>query len=192
MKLSTLGHALLGLLSAQPMTGYDLTAAFDQSLANVWSARHSQIYPELAKLQAAGLIEQTEAGPRGSKTYAATLAGEAEVRRWLEGRPPDDNLRSERLLRVFFLWMLNPVDAAAYLRGEAARHREHAERYEVMAEHIPLDRHPAERWGRITLEAGIRYERAMAEWADWAVDEIGGQTRSEAANDAAGIGRAMK
>jgi DNA-binding PadR family transcriptional regulator len=192
MKVSTLGHALLGLLSAQPMTGYDLTAAFDQSLANVWSAQHSQIYPELAKLQAAGLIEQTEAGPRGSKTYAATTAGEAEVRRWLEGHAPDDNVRSERLLRVFFLWMLAPADAVTYLHSEAARHREHVERYERMAEHIPLDRHPAELWGRITLEAGIRYERAMAEWADWAVDEIGAQPRSVATNDAAGIGRAMK
>ncbi|HEX3468484.1 MAG TPA: PadR family transcriptional regulator, partial [Candidatus Elarobacter sp.] len=84
MKVSTLGHALLGLLSAEPRTGYDLTAAFDLSLANVWSARHSQIYPELAKLQAAGLIEQTEAGPRGSKRYAATADGRAAVVRWLQ------------------------------------------------------------------------------------------------------------
>jgi DNA-binding PadR family transcriptional regulator len=172
MKVSTLGHALLGLLSAQPMTGYDLTAAFDQSLANVWSARHSQIYPELAKLQAAGLIEQTEAGPRGSKRYAATEAGETEVRRWLEGRAPGDTLRSERLLRVFFLWMLWPADAAAYLRDEASRHREQVERYERISGEIPVERHPADRWGRIALEAGIRYERTMAEWAEWAAVEI--------------------
>ena len=176
MKISTLGHALLGLLSAQPMTGYDLTAAFDKSLANVWSARHSQIYPELAKLQAAGLIEQTEAGPRGSKTYAATGAGEEEVRRWLEGPAPGDTLRSERLLRVFFLWMLRPADAAAYLRAEAGRHREQVERYERTAGEIPTtERHPAERWGRIALEAGIRYESTMAEWALWAADEIEGR-----------------
>jgi DNA-binding PadR family transcriptional regulator len=172
MKVSTLGHALLGLLSTQPMTGYELTAAFDQSLANVWSARHSQIYPELAKLQAAGLIEQVEAGPRGSKRYAATAAGQAEVRRWLEGRAPGDALRSERLLRVFFLWMLPPDEAAAYLRDEAARHHEQHERYAGIAEEIPLDRHPAERWARIAVEAGIRYERAMEEWAASAAAEI--------------------
>jgi DNA-binding PadR family transcriptional regulator len=172
LKVSTLGHALLGLVATAPMTGYELTAAFDQSLANVWSARHSQIYPELAKLQAAGLIEQTEAGPRGSKRYAATAAGEAEVRHWLEGRAQGDALRSERLLRVFFLWMLRPADAAAYLESEAVRHREHVERYERIAAEIPLERHPADRWGRIALEAGIRYERTMAEWAEWAAAEI--------------------
>jgi DNA-binding PadR family transcriptional regulator len=154
------------------MTGYELTAAFDQSLANVWSARHSQIYPELAKLQAAGLIEQTEAGPRGSKRYAATGAGRAEVRRWLEGRAAGETLRSERMLRVFFLWMLPPADAIAYLRQEAARHRARCERYVKTAENVPLDRHPAERWGRIALEAGIRYDGAMADWADWAADEL--------------------
>jgi len=172
VKVSTLGHALLGLLSIQPMTGYELTGAFDQSLANVWSARHSQIYPELAKLQAAGLIEQTEAGPRGSKRYAATSAGEAEVRRWLEGRPPGDTLRSERLLRVFFLWMLPPAEAAAYLRAEALRHRAQVARYEAIGDEIPVQRHPADRWGRIALEAGIRYERTMAEWAESAAAEI--------------------
>ncbi len=172
MKVSTLGHALLGMLATQPMTGYELTAAFDRSLANVWSARHSQIYPELAKLQSAGLIEQTGAGPRGSKRYAATGAGEDEVRRWLEGRPAGETLRSERMLRVFFLWMLEPAGAIAYLQREAVRHREACARYELIAAKIPVDRHPAERWARVALEAGIRFDRTMAEWAEWALDEI--------------------
>lgn len=172
MKVSTLGHALLGLLSSQPMTGYELTSAFDVTLANVWTARHSQIYPELAKLQAAGLIEQTEAGPRGSKRYAATDAGRGAVVRWLEEHPPSAVLRSERMLRVFFLWMLRPKDAAAYLRREAQRHRAELERYLRTAAKIPADADPADRWARIALEAGIRFDRTMAEWADWAAAEV--------------------
>ncbi|MBA3728896.1 MAG: PadR family transcriptional regulator, partial [Actinobacteria bacterium] len=44
----SLRHALLGLLAERPMSGYDLTKVFDSSLAYVWSAKHSQIYPELA------------------------------------------------------------------------------------------------------------------------------------------------
>lgn len=172
VKVSTLGHALLGLLSEQAMTGYELTASFDQSLANVWSARHSQIYPELAKLQAAGLIEQTEAGPRGSKRYAATAEGRSTVVRWLEHEPTSGVLRSERMLRVFFLWMLRPAGAVAYLRAEAQRHRDEVARYERTAGLIDAEPHPAARWARIALEAGIRFDRAMAEWADWAVAEL--------------------
>ena len=87
MKISTLAHGLLGLLAAREMTGYELTQAFDVSLGHVWSASHSQIYPELAKLQTAGLIRHTESGPRGSKRYSITDEGRAEVRRWLR-QPP--------------------------------------------------------------------------------------------------------
>jgi DNA-binding PadR family transcriptional regulator len=169
--VSTLGYALLGLLTRHPMTGYELTQTFDISLANVWSARHSQIYPELAKLQAAGLIVQTESGPRGSKRYAATDAGTEAVRRWLRTPPPAELMRSERLLRVFFFGMLPPEEAAALFRAEAARHRERLEHHLATAELIPPAPGPA-RLGRIALEAGIRFERMMTEWADWAAAEI--------------------
>jgi DNA-binding PadR family transcriptional regulator len=168
MVVSTLGHALLGLLATREMTGYELTQAFDLSLANVWSARHSQIYPELAKLEAAGLIRQTETGARGSKRYAATDAGRDEVRHWLLATLPPESMRSERMLRVFFLWMLRPDDASAYLRGEAARHRERLGRYLATAASIPAEAGPRARWSLIALEAGIRFDRSMAEWAEWA------------------------
>ena len=172
MNISTLGHALLGLLAAHDLTGYELTQTFDVSLAHVWSASHSQIYPELAKLQAAGLIRHTESGPRGSKRYAATDEGRAEVRRWLNRPPQPAAVRSERLLRVFFLWMLPPDEARAYLRAEAARHRTQLAEFEAIAKHIPPNAGEAVRWSRISLEAGIRYERAMAEWAEWSAAEI--------------------
>ncbi|HEV7394414.1 MAG TPA: PadR family transcriptional regulator [Burkholderiales bacterium] len=172
MKISTLGHALLGLLAANDLTGYELTQTFDISLAHVWSASHSQIYPELAKLQAAGLIHHTESGPRGSKRYTATVEGREEVRRWLNRPPQPQAVRSERLLRVFFLWMLPPDDARAYLRAEAVRHRAQLAEYDAIAEQIPPDAGAAMQWSRISLEAGIRYERAMAEWADWAAHAV--------------------
>ena len=68
---------------------------FEQSLAYAWPASHSQIYPELARLLEAGLIEQAETGPRGSKTYALTDDGLAEIRRWLRETKPDRRGRSE-------------------------------------------------------------------------------------------------
>ncbi len=79
MKIGVLGHLLLGMLSFGEKTGYELTREFEESLANVWAASHSQIYPELAKLEAAGLIRKSEAGPRGSQRYAIEPAGTAAV-----------------------------------------------------------------------------------------------------------------
>src|ERR1035438_4350623 len=52
----SLRHALLAILAVEPMTGYDLTKHFDRSAGNVWHAPHSQIYPELRKLESAGLV----------------------------------------------------------------------------------------------------------------------------------------
>ena len=114
-----LRYALLGALADQPRTGYALLKHFEQSLAYAWPASHSQIYPELARLLDDGLIEQTGSGARNSKTYAVTDVGLAEVRRWLRESEPDRRVRSDAALRTFFLWLLEPAEAAERLDGRA-------------------------------------------------------------------------
>ena len=109
----SLRHAVLGLLARRPSTGYELTRTFDQSLRTSWSASHSQIYPELAKLQAADLVEVVEHGARRSKTYAITTAGRAELRRWLVEATPDRSQRSESGLRLFLTPLLDSADRRA-------------------------------------------------------------------------------
>ncbi len=47
--MRTLKYAILGLVSQKPMTGYDIYKEFDGPIGNFWSAKHSQIYPELKK-----------------------------------------------------------------------------------------------------------------------------------------------
>jgi PadR family transcriptional regulator, regulatory protein AphA len=171
MKFGVLGHLLLGLLASGERTGYELTRDFDVSLANVWAASHSQIYPELAKLEAAGLIRKTAAGPRGSQRYAITPDGESAVRTWLADTSPVDNPRTEWMVRVFFLGMLPPEQAQAYFDDQQRLHTAKVERYRSLAEHCPVD-DPETRWQRIALEAGMRHESAMADWAAWAIGEL--------------------
>lgn len=68
----SLRHGLLDLLAGEPMSGYDLSRYYAVSMTNVWPAQHSQIYPELAKMVADGVIAQTGKGPRGRKAYRTT------------------------------------------------------------------------------------------------------------------------
>src|SRR5882757_10011914 len=117
----SLRHAVLGLLAERPASGYDLMKLFETSLANVWPATQSQVYGELGKLAAAGLLAVSAEGPRGRKEYAITDQGLAELRHWLTETEPERVRRSETLLRVFFLGILTPVEAQAYLDLEAAR-----------------------------------------------------------------------
>lgn len=50
----SLRHAALALLSAQPMTGYQLVQYFDDTVGLMWAASDSQIYPELRRMEADG------------------------------------------------------------------------------------------------------------------------------------------
>ncbi len=171
----SLRHALLGLLAERPMSGYDLAELFSTSIANVWSAKHSQIYPELGRLESSGLIEVVEEGPRGRKAYATTAAGRDEVRAWLLGTEPDRTVRNEPLLRAFLLWLLDPADAAALLRAEEEAHAARLTGFEQRAEHwSPAS--PPQRAGRIVLEAGLRSQRALLGWARWAREQYEAQT----------------
>ena len=163
-----LAHALLGLLAERPRTGYALLKHFEQSLAYAWPASHSQIYPELAKLLAAGLIREGEALPRGGRPYEITPAGLDEVRRWLRETEPSRTVRSEATLRLFFLWLLEAGEAGAYLRTEAERARAVLAELETIAAQEDPDS-PKTRAYRIALELGLRTTRARLEWAEWAV-----------------------
>ncbi len=117
----SLRHAVLGLLARRPSTGYELTRTFDRSLRTSWHASHSQIYPELAKLEAAGLVEVLGHGARRSKTYGITPEGRTELRRWLVEAVPDRSQRSESGLRLFLTPLLEPTDRQSSYKRDLAQ-----------------------------------------------------------------------
>ena len=175
----SLRHALLGALADQPRTGYALLKHFEQSLGQAWPASHSQIYPELARLRGEGLIRETAAGARGSRTYGLTEAGLDEVRRWLRGTEPDRRVRSDAALRVFFLWLLEPAEAEAFLERERAHLQGRLERYERIRAEDPVLRTRKQRAFRLALEGGIRSLEARLAWIDWAAGEVGSRSWAE-------------
>jgi DNA-binding PadR family transcriptional regulator len=117
----SLRHAMLGLLATEPATGYELTRKFDKSISNAWHASHSQIYPELARLEGEGMVEVIAEGARKSKTWALTGAGREELRRWLVDVEPSRQQRSESALRTFLApRLLEPEDARVALERDLA------------------------------------------------------------------------
>lgn len=168
----SLRFALLGALADRPRTGYELLKHFEQSLAYAWPASHSQIYPELARLRDDGLIEQTGAGARNSKTYAVTDAGLAQIRHWLRDTEPDRRVRSDAALRTFFLWLLEPEEARDEVERERIYWRERLAELEAI-EARPRGPGRKEQAFGIALEGGIRGIRTRLEWLDWAARELG-------------------
>jgi len=169
----SLSHALLGLLSVRPASGYDLMKSFDTSLANVWPATQSQVYGELNRLAATGLIEVAAEGPRGRKEYALTDAGLAELREWMIDPRPEPPRRSEGLLRVFFLDVLSPEQGLEYLNrqaeGGAVRHAG----LQALCDAIDWSGHDTVTTnGRLVLEYGLRLTTMYEEWAQWAAQQV--------------------
>jgi DNA-binding PadR family transcriptional regulator len=158
----SLRHAVLGLLSLQPSTGYELTQRFDRSLSNAWHASHSQIYPELSKLEAEGLVEVVAEGARRSKTWGATGAGREELRRWMTEAEPVRTQRNETGLRWFLVFLLEPADRHAVLEREWAYiSHEARERREFTAQ---LDASGHTGGFRPVLDLAERMETVMIDW----------------------------
>jgi PadR family transcriptional regulator AphA len=164
----SLRYAILGLLARRPSTGYELMQTFDRSLRTSWQASHSQIYPELGKLERAGLVEIVGRGARRSKTYGLTTSGRDELRRWLVEAEPDRSQRNESGVRLF----LTPLLGAADRRTAYARDLSHVEveleeledlRAQVHGSEVPEAFGPQ-------IELGVRINSVIRDWLREQID----------------------
>ncbi len=141
----SLRFALLALLSSQPLTGYDLAKQFSQSVAHVWHAPDSQIYPELKRMQADGLLEAVDVpwGPKGRKTeYHVTDHGLEAFRDWIDSPLEIRRQRDPAYLKAAYLEWADPEAARSQLRQHADYWSQHLELLETTRASL-LDRtHP--------------------------------------------------
>jgi DNA-binding PadR family transcriptional regulator len=167
----SLRYGLLDLLAGEPKSGYDLSTYFAVSMGNVWPAQHSQIYPELAKLAAEGLITQIGEGPRGRKVYRTTPKGIEALRTWMR-EEPDYSVRFEALLRVFCLWVLPPEEAIDHLARDRAEYARHLERIEKVLPNNDWGADQTLRGSRLSIELGRRFYSTLIGWCDWAAEQV--------------------
>jgi DNA-binding PadR family transcriptional regulator len=102
--LSPTARVILGLLAFEPRTGYDIKQVTDYSTRFFWGASYGQIYPELQRLAAAGLVRSSEV-PRGAvrrRVYELTADGRRALAEWLAEPEEIFEYRDEGLLKLFF------------------------------------------------------------------------------------------
>ncbi|UZN02664.1 PadR family transcriptional regulator [Cellulomonas sp. S1-8] len=171
----SLKHAVLGFLSVQPMTGYDLRKHMQESVAHFWPADQAQIYRTLAQLAADGLVEVRtvpQAGRPDRREHTITDAGASELDTWLAGPVEYVPGRESFLVRLFFVARLGPDRARAVIaeRGDEARelvavleHTRHATLEAVAAHGSPVGLDVRLRVA--TLENGLVHARGELAWA---------------------------
>ncbi|MET7486623.1 PadR family transcriptional regulator [Streptomyces sp. NPDC005538] len=168
----SLRNALLGLLVFRPGSGYDLLKIFNTSLGYVWPAKQSQIYGELTKLDATGLIKVTDEGPRGRKQYSLTPEGHAETVRWLTETRESRPLRNPMLLQTFFLGLLPREEAVQRLLDHAESSAKEQDALVALRDTEEWDKDMLSACGRLVLEHGIRQRVLEQEWAHWAAEQL--------------------
>lgn len=163
----SLRHALLAILTAEPMTGYDLVKYFDGSVAFVWNAPHSQIYPQLRRMEEDGLVD-VEVLPRGERAekrrYRISEEGIAELERWAAEVSPLPPTRSTARLKAAFMDWAEPDAGRRQLREHVAHYEAWLERWRQMVDDIdagrvPLLRRRVERLPADQREAVVAYKR---------------------------------
>jgi PadR family transcriptional regulator, regulatory protein AphA len=164
-------YAVLGMLSIEPMSGYDIKKLIEESISNFWTESYGQIYPVLKSLVAEKLVTKTVqkgVGKPDRHVYGLTAAGRKELRAWLaEGAAPKAE-RNEFLLKLFFG---EEVEVSVNIR-HVEQFREHQrglfEKYKAIEQEIKTlySGDPNLPYWLMTVRYGQHVRQALLDWCD--------------------------
>lgn len=169
-KERVLDYVLLGLLSHEDLTGYEIKKRIDSGLSFFWGASYGSIYPALSDLVQRGLAVRTEesGGPREKIHYHITSSGRDHLKNWLLIPAKKDEFRSETLLKVFFGGESSPEAVLAQLDAFEERTAvalQQLREYEKVLQSITGE-DDDHRYFLATVRFGISTYQAWLDWAD--------------------------
>lgn len=159
---------ILGLLSHEELTGYEIKKRMDTALKYFWGASYGSIYPTLSGLVDRGLAtkKSDRGNARNKWIYTITEAGRHYLSDWLKLPAERDELRYETLLKLFF-----------GSESGASQAKLHVEAFEEKIEkEIPyllgaeetlkkcMDHDQAHKYYLLTVKFGIQTYRAYLQW----------------------------
>jgi DNA-binding PadR family transcriptional regulator len=179
--LPTTSYAILGLLTRQPMSRYDLAQLVQRTIAHFWTIAKSQVYRELDRLEELGYVRGTEVRQKSlpdKRVYRLTAAGESAFDAWLQ--VPDaerTHFRSACLVKVFFA---NRMPSKTYVQL-LRRYRDGNQlwRREIDSILAQLTGVPDATYMRATALLGSKIAEAMVAWADGELKHAGKSQRAQ-------------
>jgi len=113
-----IGHAILGLLSVKPLTGYDIKKIMRESPFLYWSGNNNQVYRALMQLRDEGCVVgevlYADDAPT-KKRYTITKSGRSELRRLSLELPEAPDVRKGFLVQLAFCEGLSKAELEALL-----------------------------------------------------------------------------
>jgi len=185
--MNTLAYGLLSLLSHSSMSGYDLMLRIQP----FWPAKHSQIYPLLARLEQKGLVAcelVQQSDKPDKKVYSINDNGIAALQEWLTFPASDPVMRDELMLKAF---CMSHVDPAVSRKLFAARLEHYRNKLQRLSQKIKSvrqvdgleeDQTPSYQspyfGAYIMLNKALMSCRTNIEWCEWVLSVIPGEEAS--------------
>jgi PadR family transcriptional regulator AphA len=170
-------EVLLGLLSVESMSGYDLGQTIRISVGFIWNESYGQIYPNLKKLAAGGFVtakKERQKGKPDKRIYSITAKGQERLAAWLAVEPQPEIARNELLLKLFFGAQISLEISIQHVEEMMKRERAFLREFRrIELEEISKNqKYPdapywkmAARFGQLELEAHQR-------WGEETLDEL--------------------
>jgi len=167
---NVLKYIILGLLARQELAGYDIKKLFEEELGDFWYSNHSQIYPELRRMEEDGLIRsRTELVGKKleKKFYQITKSGQHLLSAWMkEPLNPPVPTRDEFTMKLYLLDSAEDPQVVRLFHEEIARHEEKYQYLQARWQLLFTDPEARKKhFGhRCILQQAILRERQRLDW----------------------------
>ena len=106
-------YAILGFISQQPASGYDIKKQLAANAKWYWSESNAQIYPILKRMEATGCLSSyidDSSGARQRRIYSITAQGIEKLNTWLQQPVEPTTYREEFFLKFNLSPILQPLE----------------------------------------------------------------------------------
>jgi DNA-binding PadR family transcriptional regulator len=183
-----LRHALLTALLEGEASGYQLAKRFDVSVANFWSATPQQLYRELDRLEADGLVRARLVRQKrrpDKRVFTLTDAGRADLQRFTGAPAKPVAMRDELVVKLQAVDIGDAHAVTKELMARLDRARAKLATYDRLLAGLLDGRdedafeRDAERIGPyLTLMGGRMYEQTNIRWCQTALEVLSRRLRS--------------
>lgn len=163
-------YTVLGMLSSDKFTGYEIIKMIQSSTNYFWSESEGQIYPTLSQCVIDGLAtfkeEKSQKIKRNKKVYSITTKGKKELVAWLKKEPQSSLVRNEFLLKLFFGGNLDKEDNLHHVIHRQKQLNAELNTYEKKRQVLIVEyrNHPQLKYWLMTLDYGIKTTKAELSW----------------------------
>lgn len=173
-KENTTRYIILGLLSHENLSGYDIKKQIDMMISRFWDVGYNQIYPTLAGLERDGMViksvSQEAKGPQ-KHIYTITEAGRESLAEWLALPEEKEYTKYGILLKLFFSSEMPSDSSIERIQAFQGRHRQNLNLIRLFKANLEnvLGQEKDHLYYYITVLFGEKVYNAYLDWADEAL-----------------------